>query len=268
MKRREFLTASVAATAALAASGCASTGATEASAPHATKQEYYELRVFRMKPGQSSEVLQRYLEKAAIPALNRQGLKPIGVFSEIEKKDPETLFVLIPYPSLEVYSGIKNAMAKDATYQAAAADYKQLPKTSPAYDRFDSWLLLAFAGMPKIKLPSYSPNGASRIFELRTYESYSQTKAQKKVDMFNDGEIDVMHEVGLGPIFFGQALMGANLPHLTYMTSGENEAAHKQHWDAFGKHPKWEQMKNDPQYADTVSRMSKWMLRPTAYSQI
>ena len=77
-----------------------------------------------------------------------------------------------------------------------------------------------------------------------------------------------MCEVGLAPVFFGAGLVGPNLPHLTYMTSGASEEAHKQHWDAFGKHPKWDQMKNDPKYADTVSKITKWMLYPTEYSQI
>jgi hypothetical protein len=57
-------------------------------------------------------------------------------------------------------------------------------------------------------------------FEVRTYESYSEAKAQKKVDMFNNGEIEIMRDVQLGPIFFGQALIGSNLPHITYMLSG------------------------------------------------
>ncbi len=122
--------------------------------------------------------------------------------------------------------------------------------------------------MPKIELPSYSRNKEPRIFEIRTYESYSEAKAQKKVDMFNDGEIDIMREVNMGPVFYGQALIGADLPHLTYMLSAENREAHKQHWDAFIKHPNWKKMSSDPQYADTVSKISNHFLAPTPYSQI
>jgi len=106
------------------------------------------------------------------------------------------------------------------------------------------------------------------MFELRTYESYSESKAAKKVEMFNAGEVETMHEVGLAPIFFGQALIGSNLPHLTYMLSAENEEAHKQHWGAFGKHPVWMKLRDDPQYADTVSKITNWFLLPTTYSQI
>ena len=106
------------------------------------------------------------------------------------------------------------------------------------------------------------------MFEIRTYESHSEIKALKKVEMFNSGEIETMREVGLGPIFYGQTLIGANLPHLTYMLSAEDQQAHNKHWEAFGKHPVWNKLKNDPQYADTVSKINNRFLVPTAYSQI
>jgi hypothetical protein len=86
--------------------------------------------------------------------------------------------------------------------------------------------------------------------------------------MFNAGEIQVMRDVGLGPIFYGQALIGSNLPHLAYMLSAEDTEAHKRHWDAFRGHPTWAKLKNDPQYADTVSKIANRFLVPTPYSQI
>jgi hypothetical protein len=52
------------------------------------------------------------------------------------------------------------------------------------------------------------------------------------------------------------------------MLSAEDQEAHKKHWDAFGKHPTWNKMKNDPQYADTVSKIVNRFLVPTSYSQI
>ena len=149
-----------------------------------------------------------------------------------------------------------------------AQDYLQSPKTNPGFERIDSWLMLAFAGMPKLEQPDYSRDKKSRLFELRTYESHSEVKAVKKVEMFNSGEIELMRQVGLGPIFYGQALIGRDLPHLTYMLSAESEEAHKKHWDAFGKHPTWSKMKDDPQYADTVSKIANHFLIPTAYSQV
>jgi hypothetical protein len=226
------------------------------------------LRVYRLKSGAKFDLLDAYVEKAAIPALNRLGVTPVGVFTEIDPKGPPALYVLRTYPSLDVFAKATAGLSADPEYQKTGAEYLASPKTNPAFERIDSWLLLAFAGMPKLELPPYCRDRKPRIFELRTYESHSELKAIKKVEMFNAGEIDAMHETGLGPIFYGQALIGGNLPHLTYMVSAEDRETHKKHWEAFGKHPTWDQLKKDPQYADTVSKITNWFLTPRPYSQI
>ena len=267
MKRREFLTTTLAAStlAGLGTAGLAGCADERASVP---AREYYELRAYRLKAGANHELLDAYVEKAAIPALNRLGVKPVGVFTEIDPKDGPALYVLRTYPALEVLATATARLSADAEYQKAGAEYLNSPKTNPAFERIDSWLMLAFAGLPKLELPAYCRERKPRIFEIRTYESHSELKALKKVEMFNAGEIDLMRQVGLGPIFYGQALIGSNLPHLTYMVSGENQEEHKKHWSAFGAHPTWDKLKNDPQYADTVSKIVNRFLVPTSYSQI
>jgi hypothetical protein len=268
MKRREFLKNSLAASTLMGLAYASSRTEADAAVHHGGKQEYYELRAYRLKTGSNHELLDRYLEQAAIPAWNRLGIKSVGVFTEIEPKGNPSAFVLIPYVSVDLFAKAAERINADKDYQKLGADYLQSPKTNPAFERIDSWLLLAFAGMPKLEQPLYSKEKRPRIFEIRTYESHSELKALKKVEMFNSGEIDLMHEVGLGPIFFGQALIGPNLPHLTYMLSAENQDEHKKHWSTFGSHPTWNKMKNDPQYADTVSKITNWMVAPTPYSQI
>lgn len=269
MKRREFFKSSIALSS-LAGLSTAPLGALAAE-DSGKKQEYYELRVYRVKETSGVGAVIDFLGSAALPALNRLGVKPVGVFTEKDPKeaqDAKAVYLLIPHPTLEAFVATTARLNADKEYQQAGMAYLQRPKTNPAFDRIDSWLLLAFAGLPRMDLPAYCRDQKPRLFELRTYESYSEVKALKKVEMFNSGEIDVMKEVGLGPIFYGQALIGPNLPHLTYMTSGENEQAHKEHWDAFGKHPIWNKLKNDPQYADTVSKISKRILLPAECSRI
>jgi NIPSNAP len=267
MKRREFIKTSVAAST-LAGMGPAGLNAAAAARTGGEGRQYYELRVYRLKSGASHELLDGYLEKAAIPAWKRLGVGPVGAFTEIEPKDGPAVYVLVTYPSLRAFATATARLNADPDYQKAGARYLNTPKANPAFDRIDSWLLLAFARMPKLELPPYCRDKKSRLFELRTYESYSELKALKKVEMFNAGEIDVMHEVGLGPIFYGQALIGQDLPHLTYMLSAEDRQAHEKHWEAFKAHPTWNKLKNDPQYADTVSRIVNRFLAPTPYSQI
>jgi hypothetical protein len=201
----------------------------------------------------------------------------VGVFVQQERagqpgntevRDASAVHVLLPYSSAEAFAAITAQFNSDEQCQKLGAEYLGVNKDHAAFDRIDSWLLLAFAGMPKMELPAYSVDKKPRMFEIRRYESYSEPKALKKIDMFNSGEMDVMRETKLAPVFYGQALIGADLPHLTYMLSAENTDDHKAHWGVFGKHPKWNSMQKDPQYADTVSRIKNWFVVPTPYSQI
>ncbi len=268
MKRRTFLKTSAVLAGATGLAGIDHTAFGASRAP--LNREYYELRAWRCKAGAARDALEAFLRDAMIPAFTKLGAGPVGVFFETQPKDSETIFVLAPWPDLSAYArGTQWLRQSNRQKQSPAAKYLDAPKDGPAYDRIDSWLLLAFAGMPGLELPIYcKEKKPERLFELRTYESHSEAKALLKVDMFNEGEIQIMREVGLAPVFYGEALAGPNLPHLTYMTSAENEEAHKAHWAAFVAHPKWDIMKNDLKYADTVSRITKWILKPAAYSQI
>ncbi len=277
MKRREFIKTSAAASALLGLSCAATREQTGSETGAVNSREYYELRVYRLRSGSGRDLLDAYLSQALIPALNRLGVRTVGVFVQQERagaagatevRDESSIMVLIPFPSIESFASAGARLNADPAYQSAGADYLNSPKTTPAFERIDSWLLLAFAGMSKAELPGYCQKRSPRMFELRTYESHSEPKALKKVDMFNDGEIQLMRDVGLGPIFYGQALIGSNLPHLTYLLSAEDQAAHAKHWDAFRQHPTWDKMKNDPQYADTVSKITNRFLVPASYSQI
>jgi len=264
MKRREFIKGSLAASTLAGVSSLA----VAAEKGQTAERDYYELRAYRLKAGANHDRLDTYLEKAAIPAWNRLGIKTVGVFTEIEPKDGPAVWVLIPHPSLESFSTAWSRLHADSDYQKAGANYLQTAKTDPAFDRIDSWLLLAFSGMPRLEVPALTREKKQRVFEMRTYESYSELKALKKVQMFNSGEIEVMKEVNLSPVFYGQALIGRDLPHLTYMLCGENKDLHKKHFGDFGKHPTWDKLKNDPEYADTVSKIISRFLEPVSYSQI
>lgn len=268
MKRREFLKASL--TVSSLAGLSAGALPLAAAEPGGAGREYYELRMYRLKSGAGTERLDAYLGEALIPALNRLGIKPVGAFTERNAPGAPEVLVLIPYPSLAAYSEAVTKLPLDPEFQKAGAAYLQARPDNPAFERIESWFMLAFAGMPKIELPSYSRERKPRMFELRTYPSYSEVKALKKIDMFNGGEMDVMRETGLAPVFYGQTLIGSGLPQLTYMLSAESQEAHNSHWSAFGKHPVWKKLQNDPQYADTVIKdgIKNHFLLPTPYSQI
>jgi hypothetical protein len=259
--RRHFVTGLLAAAAALT---LATTSAT--AAPPA--QEYYEIRTYRCQTAENQEVVVDFVENALLPALNRQKIDRVGIFTPIGEKADHSVYVLIPYPTLAALGGLNAALAADATYSKDAAEYFAIEKKAAPYSRIESRLMKAFAGMPVIEQPTYSQEKKPRLFELRTYESHNAHMAQLKVEMFNKGEIDIMREVGLGPVFFGETLISNDVPNLTYMLSAENEDAHKNHWKGFGPHPEWQKLKKMERYKGTVSKIISTMLVPTEGSQL
>ena len=48
------------------------------------RQEFYEFRVYTIKNETQEKLVDNYFQTAAIPALNRLGLKNIGVFKELK----------------------------------------------------------------------------------------------------------------------------------------------------------------------------------------
>lgn len=262
--RRRFLTAS-AAIAAVAGTKDAWGADQDGSG---TPQEYYELRVYRTNDAGKKKQVDGYLESALLPALGRMGLDRIGVFTNMDEPDDHAMYVLIPYPTLDRFVAMPPALLADEQFQAAARGHFAVPKDDPVFTRIQSRFYRAFAGMPVIEMPAQTAGKKPRIFELRIYESHTEEKAALKVDMFNTGEIQVMRDTKLGPVFFGEALIGDDVPNLTYMLSAANREEHKAHWDLFRDHPEWNRMKVLPKYADTVSNITSIFLAPTGYSQI
>lgn len=230
--------------------------------------EYYELRVYRIDSFEKQEVVSRYLETALLPALNRNGIDRVGVFTLQEPGDDFSIFALIPFPTLDHMSRLSDVLDQDADYQTAASEYFSASIDDPAYGRIESKLMKAFDSIPVMELPEQTASGAARIFELRTYESHHENAAYRKVQMFDEGETQIMREAGLGPVFFGEVLVGHDVPNLTYILSSTDRETHKKSWEAFLAHPDWVRMKAMERYKDTVSKITNWFLVPTSYSQI
>ncbi|MHC4398206.1 MAG: NIPSNAP family protein [Planctomycetota bacterium] len=261
MKRREFVAAScLAGLAPLAATAKA------AGAGGRTSKELYELRLIHMEDsGPKQKQAEDFLREAAIPALNRAGIKPVGVFRALEGDDPN-VFLLLPHQSPESFIRLVETLGTDGEFFQAGAELLSAPKSDPAYKRMESSLLLAFDEHPKLTVPSTKE---SRIFQLRIYESHSIERGQKKIEMFNSGgEIAIFHRTGLNPVFFGEALIGSKLPNLTYMLGFDDQEALDKGWKAFMSDPGWIELRKDEQYKDTVSNITNILLRPAACSQI
>ena len=268
MKRREFLTTSAA-----AAFGLAAAKTSQAALP-ATSKDLIELRTYHFASAAKQEAFEDFLADCAISALNRAGVKPVGVFKLLKADNPKLkldadstdLRVVLRHPTMESVLTLTERLAKDAEFTSAAAEVLMTPKDDPAYTRFESSLMLAFDGVPRVTVPTLA---ASRVLQLRTYESHNDERALMKIAMFNDGgELAIFRRCSMAPVFFGQTLIGDKLPNLTYLLSFENPAALQAGWGRFGKDPGWQSLRKDPTYKDTVSHITNLILRPARGSQI
>lgn len=225
----------------------------------------FELRKYHLLNTANQERLHAYLREAALPALNRIGIEPVGVFNVTYGPSEPTVYVLLPHPSLESVLTVSSRLADDATYQEEAAPFEETSISDPAFVRMESELKLAFEGMPELEAPDTSE---ARIFELRTYESHNAEAARRKVEMFNEGEIAIFRRTGLQPVFFAESIIGPDLPNLTYMLVFEGMEEREASWERFVNDPEWEEMSQDSYYADTVSNITDFILEPTSYSQV
>jgi hypothetical protein len=259
MKRRKFLEH-----AAITSSAVLLGQAAIAGSNKAVKKELYELREYEIHFGSSQNLLHEYLEKSFMPALNKHGVKTVGVFKEISKTEPAKIYVLIAYPTFEDYLTINANVQRDEQFINSSSSWRQVPADKPVFNRINTSLLLAFDGLPALKVPAKEP----RIFELRTYEGYSEDAVRRKIKMFNEEEFPIFYRTRLTPVFFGEAIAGANLPCLTYMITFKNMEERDKNWAAFGADADWKRVSADPKYANTVSNIRKVFLEPLPYSQI
>lgn len=266
MKRRDFL-----ATAALSATALTATSSVRGN-ESPQKREFVELRTYTVKDDAKRDLLVETLDKALIPALNAQDAKPVGVFrlrNEVEKfeeKFRNRVFVVIPHKTLDSYVSLTSKLLADKNYRKNAAAIFSSDSKDPVYLNCETQLLYDFETAPVLETPDL---GKDRVFQMRLYRSCNIDRNAAKIHMFDHGgELGAFREIGLNPIFFGEALSGRMMPNLTYMIGCENQEKHDAAWQAFRSHPTWERIKDLPEYADTATEIDRVLLIPSPGSQI
>jgi len=233
------------------------------------RQEYYEIRIYHIDQKAQADRVDAYLKDVYIPALHRAGISKIGVFKPVEADTAfgKLIYVFIPVKTLDKFSALPELLDKDEVYNKSARDYIDAPFDNPPYARYESILLKAFPLMPEFKTPSYSTAPDQRIYELRNYESATEAKAAKKIQMFNEGgEMKIFEQLGFNAVFFAQVIVGSHKPNLMYMTTFSDMKTHDEKWKAFQAHPDWIKLKAVPEYLNTVIKPKPYLLHPTSYS--
>ena len=255
MQRRQFVGAA------------ASAGLAAAPVAAAQQNAFFELRYYHMRNGSQTQRTSDFLSKHFLPAAQRLGIGPLGFFGAVIAEGSPFILALISYPSAATFANTTERLAADQEFQRAFDEHNSMTELS--YIRMENSLLRAFDSVPSISVP---PAGQRppRIFELRTYESNNAKATQRKIRMFNEGEAAIFQRLGMAPVFFGETVVGRNLPNLTYMLSFESMAARDKLWGAFGADAEWQKLRAQPGYSDAeiVSNISNAILRPLDFSPI
>jgi hypothetical protein len=233
------------------------------------KQMYYEIKVYRIISSAQTEVTDKFLKDAFIPAMHRAGIGKIGVFKPIETDTAygKLIYVFIPYKNYDQYFELEGILEADKVYQEAGEGFIDAPYDNPPFVRYESIFMQAFSHMPEFRVPSYTTPMSERIYELRSYESATEAKANNKIQMFNEGgEIGIFEKVGSNAVFYARVLFGSLKPRLIYMTTYANMTSQKEHWTAFRNSPEWKTLSGKAEFKNNTSKTNPYLLHPTSYS--
>ena len=161
--RREML-AAVSGVGVASICGAAAAGSEDAGSPSG-QRDLYELRRYAIATEQQKQGLDAFLRDAAIPAWNRIGISPVGVF--YPEKELSPVYVLLRHHSAESFLQATHALLADTEYLSKGAEFLNAPADKPAFQRMESALLLAFKGMPELATPVKSPGASSSFASMR-----------------------------------------------------------------------------------------------------
>lgn len=233
------------------------------------KQEFYQLKIYSFVTTSQEKALDEYLENAYLPALKKMNISNIGVFKlkSNEIDSIKKIYILTPFAKLSQFENLDKELLKDKTYISKGANYIEAPTDKQLYSRIESILLKAFKDMPKMQVSKLKASRKDRVYELRSYESATETIFKNKVEMFNDGgEIKLFDKLNFNAVFYSEVISGPKMPNLMYMTTFSNQESRDAHWKSFVDSAEWKEMSSLPKYQNNVSHIDITFLYPTEYS--
>jgi hypothetical protein len=229
--------------------------------PASVEKEIYEWRVYSLKG--DGAALDDFYAKTLIPAYNRLGIT-VGAFAPEQAGETQQRYYLFIYPNIERYHVVKLKLWDDKDFRRAAQPFYDSSAAAPVYGEFVSYLCEAFDTVPRM----LKPDKSRTLFEWRNYRSPNEEANQRKVKMFNSGEIGVFNAVGIHSVCYGEVLAGPRMPSLVYLTWHKDRATRDEAWKKFGAHPEWQRMRNLEEYKYTATDNQVVLLTPLSYSQI
>lgn len=239
------------------------------SAAVPARQEYYEIKVYRITQKSQEDRIDAYLKDVYLPALHRAGIAKAGVFKPIESDTAfgKLIYVFIPFKTIDQFMKLPEVLLNDKVYLKSAKSFTDAPYNDPPFKRCESILLKAFMNMPQFFAPEFATPASERIYEIRSYESATDAKADKKREMFNQGgEIELFKSLKFDAVFYGEVLVGSHMPNLMYMITFADMKSHDDKWKSFRESEGWKKLSGMDEYKNTVSKANPYLMHPTSYS--
>jgi hypothetical protein len=262
--RRSFLLKGT--SAAALASAAALTGRATAAEGEAAATPFFEILTYRLHSGEQTTRLIGWLEKQAVPMIQKHRIGPAGFFTvEIGSHIPAVVEIL-SYPSLAEMEAAWGRVHADKDWGAAIAE---LESAGPPFVRLDTVLLHATNFCPPLKATPPEEAG-HKIYELRCYEASTQRQLEFMHGRFAGGEIDVFNKVGIHPVLYGDTIFGPNIPNMAYLIPFESLAQREQAWAAFRASPEWAKISKEwmARSGELSRSISNTILAPTAFSAL
>ena len=241
--------------------GCTSPG----NSPEKTAKEIYEWRIYTLNEGADAAILDDFFRRRLIPAYNNLDV-PVGAFTlykEYPDVQNELRYLLFVYPDIETFRQVTENIWDNPFFREDSDTYFLETGANPVYANYESYLCEAFDSLPQMK----KPGDERGLFELRIYRSPNVDANERKILMFNNGEMDIFREVGINEVCYGKTLVGPRQPSLVYLTWATDESARNEAWARFREHPQWIRMKGMSQYKYTATDNVNRLLAPLPYSQ-
>ena len=231
-------------------------------------KEFYEIRIYQFTTSEQEQTIDKFLEKALLPALHGSQIKA-GIFKPVTNDTAivKKIYVLIPFKSPAQAIDISDKLLFDKKFLEAGKGYLDAPYDKPPYARYETIFLRAFPDQPVMSVPSLNGPKNERIYELRSYEGPTEKQYRNKVDMFNaGGEVSLFKRLGFNAVFYADVIYGSHMPNLMYMTSFDNIESRNTHWKSFSNDAEWKQLSSMEKYKNNVSHIDITLMHPTDYS--
>jgi len=235
------------------------------SLPAADARQIYEWRVYTLAEGGDAAAFDAFLRDALLPAYGRHGVK-VGAFApaqEYREFPSGARYLFFAWPDIATYQHVSRAVREDAALAAAGAGYFDASAPKPAYTACETYLCEAFDAIPTMR-----PIPAERgLVEWRVYRSPNMDANERKIKMFENGEMTIFDDTGVNIVCFGRTLAGSRMPSLVYLTWYRDMDARNAAWERFGADPRWRRMTAMPEYAHTATDNLVRLLAPLPWSQ-